>query len=221
MFRIFQKKDVQLQQDVMDELQWDPKISADQIQVTAKDGVVTLRGSVPHYFERTSAEEATQRVSGVHGIADELEVKLLGDFERSDEEIARASLDALKWTYSVPEGVQVTVDKGWVTLTGDAEWDYERTSAKDTVSNLVGVRGVSNHIQLKSQIVSSDVKKLIERALKRSAEMDGQNITVTVSGNRVNLSGTVHSFSELQDARNAAWSAPGVLGVDDDLKIAA
>lgn len=221
MFKLFHKKDTQLQQDVMDELKWDPKITSTDITVTAKDGIVTLSGSVPHYLEKTSAEEAAQRVSGVHGIADEMEVKLLGSFEKTDEEVARAALDALKWSYSVPDGIKVTVDNGWVTLSGDAEWDFERNSAKNTVANLLGVRGVSNDIQLKNKILPTDVQTLIEDALKRSAENESQNITVTVTGSRVHLSGTVHSFSEMEDARIAAWSAPGVMSVEDNLKIAA
>lgn len=205
----------------MDELKWDPKVTFDDINVTAKDGIITLHGSVPHYLEKTSAEEAAQRVSGVHGIADELEVKLLGNFEKSDQEIALAALNALKWSYSVPEGVKVVVDNGWVTLSGDAEWDFERTSARNIVSNLIGVRGVSNDIKLQNKILPTDVKTLIEDALKRSAETEGQNISVSVTGSRVNLSGTVHSFSEMEDARMAAWNAPGVMSVEDDLKIAA
>ena len=113
------------------------------------------------------------------------------------------------------------MDKGWVTLNGDAEWDFERNSAKTAVSSLWGVRGVSNDIKLKSRVLPSDVKKLIEGALKRSAESEAQNISVSVSGSQVNLSGTVHSFAEMEDARTAAWSAPGVMSVQDDLKIAA
>jgi len=221
MFGFHKKADAQLKQDVESELRWDPSVTFDQVKVTADDGVVTLRGSVPHYFEKNSAEKAAQRVSGVRAVADELEVELFPEYQRSDSEIAKAALDALGWNYSAPEGVKVTVDKGWLTLQGEAEWDYERNAAKDAVANLMGVRGVSNNITIKSRVQASDVKTKIEDALKRSAETEGRNINVTVSGSRVSLSGKVQSFSDMEDARIAAWSAPGVTMVDDDLTIAA
>ena len=221
MFGFHKKADAQLKQDVESELRWDPSVTFDQVKVTADDGVVTLRGSVPHYFEKNSAEKAAQRVSGVRAVADELEVELFPEYQRSDSEIAKAALDALGWNYSAPEGVKVTVDKGWLTLQGEAEWDYERNAAKDAVANLMGVRGVSNNITIKSRVQASDVKTKIEDALKRSAETEGRNINVTVSGSRVSLSGKVQSFSDMEDARMAAWSAPGVTMVDDDLTIAA
>ena len=221
MFGFHKKADAQLKQDVESELRWDPSVTFDQVKVTADDGVVTLRGSVPHYFEKNSAEKAAQRVSGVRAVTDELEVELFPEYQRSDSEIAKAALDALGWNYSAPEGVKVTVDKGWLTLQGEAEWDYERNAAKDAVANLMGVRGVSNNITIKSRVQASDVKTKIEDALKRSAETEGRNINVTVSGSRVSLSGKVQSFSDMEDARMAAWSAPGVTMVDDDLTIAA
>ena len=221
MFNFHKKADSQLKQDVESELRWDPSVTSDQVKVTADEGVITLRGSVPHYYEKTTAEKAAQRVGGVRAVADELEVKLFDAYERSDEEVARAALSALEWSYSAPTGIKITVDKGWVTLQGEAEWDYERNAARDAVSTLMGVRGVSNNITIQSRVQASDVKTKIEEALKRSAETEGRNIHVTVSGNRVNLTGSVHSFSEIEDARLAAWSAPGVMNVDDDLKIAA
>ena len=221
MFNFHKKADAQLKQDVESELRWDPSITFDKVKVTADDGVVTLRGSVPHYFEKCSAEKAAQRVGGVRAVADELEVNLFPEYARSDDEIARNALSALDWNYSAPDGVKVTVDKGWLTLRGEAEWEFERNAAKAAVASLMGVRGVSNDITIKTSVQASDVKTKIEEALKRSAETEGRNINVTVSGSRVNLSGSVHSFSEIEDARLAAWSAPGVMAVDDNLKIAA
>ena len=214
MFGFHKKADAQLKQDVESELRWDPSVTFDQVKVTADDGVVTLRGSVPHYFEKNSAEKAAQRVSGVRAVADELEVELFPEYQRSDSEIAKAALDALGWNYSAPEGVKVTVDKGWLTLQGEAEWDYERNAAKDAVANLMGVRGVSNNITIKSRVQASDVKTKIEDALKRSAETEGRNINVTVSGSRVSLSGKVQSFSDMEDARIAgdiaeSWGSAG------------
>jgi osmotically-inducible protein OsmY len=221
MFNFFKKTDQQIQQDVLAELAWNPSITANKITVTAKDGVVTLHGSVPHYFEKNSAEEAAQRVGGVRAVADELDVDLLGSYARSDSDIAKAAIDALDWNYSVPDGVRVNVEKGWVTLKGDAEWDYERTAATNAVKPLMGVCGVSNDMVLTTKIQPSDVKKRIEEALKRSAESEGREISVAVSGDKVTLSGNVHSLSEIEDARYAAWGAPGVMKVENNLKLVA
>lgn len=214
-----QKTDTQIQQDVLNEIKWDPSITASEVSVTANDGVVTLRGSVPHYFEKSSAENAAQRVSGVRAVADEIEVNMMGSYERSDEQIAEAALSALEWSYLAPKDIKVTVEKGWITLKGETEWDYQRTAAKDAVSQLMGVCGVSNYISIKSKILPSDIKRRIEEALKRSAETEGQKITVFVEGDKVTLTGNVHSFAELEDARHAAWMAPGIMSVENNLKI--
>ncbi len=219
MFNFFEKKDSQIQKDVMSELRWDQRLTSDQITASADDGVVTLRGSVPHYFEKLAAENAAKRVGGVRAVADELEVNLAGAYEKGDEDIARAALNAFKWNYSVPDDIQVTVEKGWLTLTGEADWDYQKNAAKDSVSQLLGVCGVTNNISIKPVARASDVKKSIEEALKRSAESEGRKIGVEVDGDRVTLSGDVHSFSELADAGHAAWNAPGVLRVENNLVI--
>jgi osmotically-inducible protein OsmY len=221
MFNFFQKEDSKLKDDVLDELKWDPSVTASQISVSVDNGIVSLRGSVPHYFEKSYAEKATRRVSGVRAVADELEVKLMGSYERDDEDIAKAALNALEWNYQVPEGVKVTVEKGWLTLSGEVDWEYERSAAKDAVASLMGVIGVTNDISIKAiKVQASEVKSRIEEALKRSAESEGKKINVTVEGSEVKLSGKVHSVSEVQDARLAAWNAPGVNMVSDDLKIA-
>lgn len=219
MFNFFQKTDSQIQQDVINELKWDPSVSGAQVSVTTNDGIVTLRGSVPHYFEKSSAEEAAQRVGGVRAVADEIEVNIMGSYERSDEQIAEAALSALEWSYSAPKNIKVVVQKGWITLKGETEWDYQRIAAKDAVSQLMGVCGVTNNISITSKIQPSDIKVLIEEALKRSAESEGRKIHVTVKGDKVTLTGNVHSFSEVEDARHAAWMAPGVLTVENNLKI--
>jgi osmotically-inducible protein OsmY len=217
----FKKKDSQIREDVISELRWDPSVAADQISVTAKDGIITLRGAVPHYYEKYSAEEATSRVNGVRGIADEIEVDLMGSYERTDTDIAEAAANALQWNYSVPSGVKVTVEKGWVILTGEAEWEFERKAAKSAVSQLMGVRGVTNDISLQSRVKVPNVKAAIEAALKRGAESDAHQVRVSVEGNQVTLSGDVHSLSEIEEARSAAWNAPGVMSVENNLKIAA
>ncbi|MFZ4714202.1 MAG: BON domain-containing protein [Bacteriovoracaceae bacterium] len=219
MFHFFEKKDSQLQEDVISELKWDPSVTSMQISVAAKDGVVTLRGNVPHYFDKMSAEQAAQRVSGVRAVADEIEVKMMGNYERSDEDIAKAALNALEWSYAVPKNLKVTVEKGWVSLRGEVEWDYQRKGARDCVKNLMGVSGVTNGITLKTQSQSSDIKKSIEEALDRLSQSENEKINVSVHGDQVVLSGKVHSFSDLSDASYAAWSAPGVMRVENNLRI--
>lgn len=217
MFNFFNKTNSDVKRDVINELVWDPSVTSSHVEVTAIDGIVTLRGTVPHYIEKRAAEHAAQRVGGVKAVADELEVK--GLFAKTDEEIASAALDALKWNYSVPDDVKVSVDKGWVTLDGEAEWDYQRNSAENAVSELLGVVGVTNSIALKSKTQPSDIKSRIQEALKRSAEAEGRQISVTVKGDKVTLTGHVHSFSEFEDARLAAWNAPGVMAVENNLTI--
>ena len=217
MFNFFNKTDSDVKRDVSNELMWDPSVTSSDVKVSAKDGIVTLRGTVPHYIEKMAAEHAAERVGGVKAVADELEVKTF--FDKSDEEIATAAVSALKWNYSVPDNVQVAVEKGWITLTGEAEWDYQRNAAKDSVSQLMGVCGVTNSMTIKSKAQPSDIKTRIEEALKRSAEAEGRKISVSVSGDKVTLTGNVHSYSEIDDARDAAWMAPGVTTVENNLTI--
>lgn len=206
-FNFFDKSDTQIQQDVANEILYDPSLTSSQVQVTVSDGIATLRGSVPHYSEKLIAEEAAQRVGGVRAVADELEVNIMGSYERSDEQIAEAALNALDWNYAVPKGIKVVVTKGWVTLTGETDWDYQRNAAKDSVSQLMGVCGVTNNIAMKSKIQSSDIKTRIEDAFKRSAEHEGRKIHVKIKGDTVTLTGDVHSLSESLDAKLAAWNA--------------
>ena len=220
MFNLFKKTDSEIQNDVRTELRWDPSVADSNIKVTASDGIVTLRGNVPHFFEKRTAEEAAQRVGGVRAVADEIEVNILGPQKKSDEEIAEAALNALKWNYQVPNGIKVSVDDGWITLRGEADWAFQKEAAANAVSQMLGVRGVTNEVCIKEQLQPSDVKERIEEALKRTAEREGRKINVTVQGNCVTLSGHVHWYSEIEDARIAAWNAPGVLRVVNNLKLA-
>jgi osmotically-inducible protein OsmY len=219
MFNFYSKTDSQIRQDVINEIKWDPSVSSTQLTVTANDGIVTLRGSVPHYFEKTHAEDAAQRVGGVRAVVDEVDVNLMGAYNRSDEQIAEAALTALEWSYSVPEDIKVIVEKGWVTLKGETEWDYQRIAAKNAVSQLMGVCGVTNSISIKSKVLPSDIKTRIEEALERSAEAEGRKISVSVSGEKATLTGNVHSFAEQKLVGHAAWMAPGILAVENNLKI--
>ncbi len=219
MFNLFEKTDSQIQKDVKSELRWDPSVADSQITVTASDGIVTLRGSVPHYFEKRTAEEAAQRVGGVRAVADEIEVHIFDTNKKTDEEIAEAALNALKWNYQVPNDIKVSVDRGWITLRGETDWAFQKAAATNAVSHMIGVRGVSNELSIKAQVQPSDVKNRIEQALKRSAEREGRKINVAVKGSCVTLSGNVHSYTEIGDAAMAAWNAPGVLQVENNLKL--
>ena len=219
MFNFFQKSDNKIQQDVVNELRWDPSITPEHISVAVTDGIVTLRGSVPHYFEKMRSGDAAQRVGGVRGVADEITVDLLGTYERRDEDIARAALTALEWNYQVPESVKVFVENGWITLKGEVAWDYQRTAAKRAVSQLMGVRGVSSEISIKPRVQQEDVKKCIEEALKRSAENEARDINVMIKGDQVTLTGKVESFAEMDVVTSAAWNAPGVKMVENLLKL--
>ncbi len=219
MFNLFEKTDAQIQNDVKSELKWDPSVADSQITVTANDGIVTLRGSVPHYFEKHTAEKAAQRVGGVRAVADEIEVELFNMHKKTDQEIAEAALNALKWNYQVPDDIKVSVDNGWITLRGETEWAFQKTAASNAVNHMIGVRGVSNEMSIKKQVQPSDIKTRIEEALKRSAEREGRKINVTVKGSCVTLSGSVHSYSEIGDAALAAWNAPGVSKVENNLKL--
>ncbi len=219
MFNLFEKTDSQIQKDVKSELKWDPSVADSQITVTASDGIVTLRGSVPHYFEKRTAEKAAQRVGGVRAVADEIGVELFTTHKKTDQEIAEAALNALKWNYQVPDDIKVSVDNGWITLRGETDWAFQKAAASNAVNHMIGVCGVSNEIIIKEKVQPSDVKTRIEEALKRSAEREGRKINVAVKGSCVTLSGNVHSYSEIGDAALAAWNAPGVSQVENNLKL--
>lgn len=215
------KTDAQLQQDVTAELKWEPAVNAAQIGVEVKDGVVTLAGHVGSYAEKYDAERAAQRVSGVKALAIEMDVKLPGSSKRTDAEVARAVQNVLQWTTYLPQDqVKVMVEGGWVTLTGEVDWEYQRQSATAAVRYLLGVTGVSDQILIKKPKVSSSaVKSDIEAALKRRATADAQKISVEVHGADVTLTGKVHSWSERDLARSTAWGTSGVQTVKDNMTV--
>jgi osmotically-inducible protein OsmY len=215
------KSDSQIQKDVEQVLEWDPSITHEHIGVSVSNGIVTLSGSTPSYFEKTEAEKVTQRVGGVKAVVENIEVQLPGSLEKKDQDIASTIVSQLKWNYRVPaDSVKVTVENGWVTLRGEVEWAYQRTAAENSVRNLLGVKGIENNIAIKQKSIKPEtIKQRIENSLKAEAKRDAGGISVEVQGSKVILSGKVHSFAEKDDAKWAAWSAPGVMTVENNLEI--
>lgn len=209
-----------LRQHVRDELDWEPKIDSDNIGVAVKDGIVTLNGHVPSFAQKRAAEQVVLRVAGVKGIANEIDVQLPTDRTRTDAELAKAAVQAVEWNTQVPdETVKVKVDDGWLTLEGTVEWDYQRKQAERAVRNLIGVRGVSNLVKVKPSATPGNIQTKIKRALERRADEEAERITVQVEGGAVTLEGTVHSWADREDAEDAAWAAPGVTEVENNLKV--
>jgi osmotically-inducible protein OsmY len=215
--------DLQLQQNAMAELRWEPSVKAAEIGVAVNGGVVTLTGKVDNYAQKFAAERAVERVAGVRAIADDLVVTLLGAYERTDADVARAAANALAWDVEVPDGVTVIVSQGWVTLAGKTQWFYEKAAAERTVRYLMGVTGVTNTItvELQMPVKAVDVRASIEAAFVRNVELDAKTIKVsTPHDDTVTLTGTVRSWAERVDATHAAWNAPGVRFVKDELLVA-
>lgn len=216
------KTDSQLQHDVMAELGWDPAVHAAQIGVEVKDGVVTLAGEVSSYAEKWHAEQAVQRVSGVHALAVAMTVKLSALGQRTDADIAASARSILGWMSALPpDAVKVLVENGWLTLSGTVEWQFQRQDAADSVRYLLGVTGVSNQIAVQPALAAKDVKSDIEAALQRRATADAQAIHVAVDGGDVTLSGTVHSWAERELATRSAWGTAGVRHVVDRMNLVA
>ncbi|MEL4454428.1 BON domain-containing protein [Lutimonas vermicola] len=214
------RTDVEIKEDVLDELAWEPDIDETQIGVIVENGVVTLSGVVDSYSKKLAAEKAVKRVKGVRAIAEDVEVKYGISYKKTDKEVAKAVIKALEWNSAVPdEDIKVKVEDGWVILSGEVAWDYQKKAAKKTVGNLLGVKKVVNNITLKKSIKPFEVKDRIRKAFARMANVDAEDIEVVTSGHTVTLKGRVSSLQEREDAEAAAYMAPDVYDVVNELKI--
>ena len=212
--------DRQLQENVLAALDWEPSLDITEVGVTVDQGVVTLRGDVKTFSEKATAERVTLGVYGVKAVANDLTVRIGNGLERTDSEIALAAVNALKWNSQVPTGaVAVTVSRGWVTLKGELDWNYQKEAAGRAVRDLIGVVGVANNLAVHPRVSVEDVESKIEAALKRSAEVDARRIHVSAMDGKVVLTGNVRSWAEREEARHAAWAARGVKDVDDRIAI--
>jgi osmotically-inducible protein OsmY len=212
--------DMKLKKAVEEELEWEPSIDAEHIGVAAEDGVVTLSGHVRNYAQKLAAEAATRRVKGVRAIAEEIEVRFPEDRKLADDQIAKRALDVISWDSTIPkDAFQVKVQHGVVTLTGEADWHFQRDDAESAVRKLSGVKALINEIKIKPKVEATDIKNRIETALKRNAEVEADAIKVTVQNGRVTLNGKVKAWYERDLAERTAWSAPGVLSVEDRISI--
>lgn len=211
--------DTELKQAVLDELAWQPSITAAHIGVSADAGVITLSGHVESFVEKKTAEKAAGRVRGVKVVVEELEVRLPGHFNKGDQEIAAAAIERLAWDSSVPKGVvAITVEQGWVTLEGAVDWHFQKEAAERAVSGLLGVVAVRNQLTIRPRIIASDLSASIKDALCRST-IDPKRIKITTEGGKVSLSGTASSWSDRHTAGLAAWNAPGATAVENDISI--
>ena len=214
------KTDAQIKQDVLDELVFEPNIDETQIGVIVEDGVVTLTGFVDAYPKKAAAEKVAKGVAGVKALAEDIQVKYGDNYKKTDKEIAKAAVNALEWNASVPkEKVMLKVDNGYIYLTGELPWDYQRNAAKRTLQNLLGVKEVINNIEIGPKVEPHNIEGQITKAFERSADLEAKGIRVQADGHTVQLKGKVHSMKEKELAEKAAYKAPGVFQVQNDIVV--
>lgn len=214
------KSDATLHGDVLAALQFEPSLNETRIAINVRKGVITLLGKVDSYADKATAERVVRRVDGVRGIANDLDVELPEHHQRTDTDLAQSALDALRWDVTVPSGgLQVKVEKGWLTLSGEVEWHFQKRHAEDAVRRLRGLRGVINLITVKPRLTATDVKRRIEDAFERNARIHAGGIRVEVDGNRVTLTGTASTLAEMREAEAAAWAAAGVTEVVNKVEV--
>ena len=214
------KTDVKIREDVIDQLAWESNVDDRQIGVAVENGVVTLSGVVDSYTKKMAAEKAAKKVNGVKAVVEDIEVKYGDAFKKTDKEIAKAAVNALEWNISVPnDKIMVKVEDGWVYLSGEVKWDYQRNAAKKAVENLLGVKYVSNNITLKQKVEAKDIKNKIQKAFERAADVNAKKISVEVDGHTVTLRGTVRSLAEKEEARKTAYASPGVYNVINKISV--
>lgn len=219
MFNFFSKNDARILNDTKDELLADPKFDASHIDVTVVDGIATLRGTVTNFVDKHAVEQAVQRVGGVRAIVDEIDVNALETHARRDDDIAAAALSALRWDYYTPDELKLVVDNGWITLSGEALWAFQRNEAEHIVGRVKGVRGVTNKIVLRSTIQPIDIRVSVEMALKRLAAVEAHKIEIEIDGDCVKLTGKVNSLFERRAAEDAVFQMAGVRRVENNLTL--
>ncbi len=213
-------EDERIRDDILEEITFDPRVKSTDIGVSVKNGAVRLTGTVATYAERLAAENAAKRVKGVHAIAEDIEASPLAGAKETDETIAERIANLLEWNAMVPDSdIQAEVRNGFITLTGDVEWNFERESVKNQIAHLAGVRGIDNRIMLLSRVSEKDVSKSITRALHRNADFERSKIDIAVDRGTVTINGDVKAFYEKQVVEDAAWAAPGVTEVVDNLRV--
>ncbi len=208
-----------LQKDVQDAIKWEPLLNQAQILVTAKDGIITLTGVVNDYAKKSLAENAAKNISGVKAVVEKIEIEFDSSFHKSDNEIATEIVNNFNWRQLPNDKVKVKVENGWVTLEGELHWNYQREIAKTSVTYVMGVKGITNNITLKSATHDEVEKKDIEYAFARNWSLHDQNIQVNVLGTKVVLNGTVSSLYQKEEAAQIAWNVPGVSVVDNQLVV--
>jgi osmotically-inducible protein OsmY len=215
------KTNEQLQKDVQDAIKWEPLLNAAEIGVTARDGVITLTGTVNSYAKKSEAENAAKSVAGVKAVVEKIEIKFDSEWAKvTDNEIATEVLNAIKWNWKIPNNkIKVKVEKGWVTLEGEVNWNFQKEAARSAVTNLIGVAGVLNNIILRPESHDAIEKREVERALARNWSVNTQDIDVQVEGTKVTLTGTVNTWYQRDEAERIAWNTKGIWTVDNQLEV--